>query len=392
MEKIFLFSAGFLFFIYGGYGILLWVVNRLFKNGQLAETTDEELPHVAVVIAAYNEEPIIESKIKNTLALNYPSDKLHIYLVSDGSTDKTNEIASRFKEVTILWSSLRRGKTAAINRAMKLISEPVTVFTDSNVMLNSGALINMVVHYADPYVGGVSGEKQVVDSADANASSTEGLYWKYESFLKHEDAKLSTLVGAAGELFSVRTALYEPIPDDTLLDDFIISMNIIRKGYRIAYEPTAYARELPSVNLNEEFKRKVRISAGGLQSVFRLPDLLNIFRYGVFTFQYLIHRVSRWILSPLLIVLAFISNAFIAFDSLQYLVLFEFQICFHICALAGWYCESKGIKIKALFVPFYFNFMHVCIVAGWFRYFSGKQDVRWQKAERLLGTEQLKNI
>lgn len=386
MEIIFWISILFIAFVYVGYGVVIWMANKILGSKTTLQYPTEELPEIAVLIAAYNEEAIIKEKINNTLSLNYPKEKLKIYVISDGSNDATNEIVKSFADVELLFEQSRKGKTAAINRAMPYVNEPVTIFTDANVMLNADALIEMVKHYADKKIGGVSGEKRVAVTG-ASAAATEGLYWKYESFLKNEDAKLNSLVGAAGELFSIRTSLFEALPEDTLLDDFMISMNIIRKGFKIAYEPNAYASENPSLNIKEEYKRKVRISAGGLQSVLRLADFINPANYGLLSFQYFFHRFSRWMITPVLIPLAFIANVFIAGQSDFYAAILIAQILFHTAALLGYYFESKNIRIKLLFIPYYFNFMHYCIVAGWIKYLSGNQQAAWQKASRLATVE-----
>jgi len=383
MKLLFFFSTITLAFIYVFYGIIIRLLNQLSKNKKQDQNLNFELPEVAFLITAYNEEEVIREKLINTLSLNYPADKLKVYVNSDGSDDKTNTIVSQFEKVKLLWKSERKGKTAAINRALPLIEEPIVIFSDANVMLNSEAILEMVKHYAQKNVGGVSGEKRVIANNLSSASGTEGLYWKYESFLKREDAKLKTLIGAAGELFSIRSNLFIPLPEDTILDDFMISMNIIKQGYRIAYEPEAYAKETPSLNISEEYKRKVRIGAGGLQSVLRLGIFLNPFSNFTIMFQYFFHRFSRWILSPILIPLAFISNLFLIEVNNLYLWIFIAQLIFHLSALLGWYFDRKKIHYKVFFIPFYFNFMHYCILAGWIKFLSGNQKVTWQKATRL---------
>ncbi len=383
MEIIFWISVLFIAFVYAGYGVVIWLANKILGSKNSRNQVVDQLPEIAILIAAYNEEDIIKEKLSNTLGLNYPKEKLKIYVISDGSTDETNRIVKSYSSVNLLFEQSRKGKTAAINRAMSYINEEITVFTDANVMLNADALLEIVKHYANEKTGGVSGEKRVIAASDASAAATEGLYWKYESFLKNEDAKLNSLVGAAGELFSIRTALFEPLQEDTLLDDFMISMSILRKGFKIAYEPGAFASENPSLNIKEEYKRKVRISAGGLQSVLRLLSFINPVKYGLLSFQYFFHRFSRWIITPILIPLAFIANACIATQSEFYAAMLLAQITFHVAAILGYYFEHKNIRIKILFIAYYFNFMHYCIVAGWIKYLTGNQQTAWQKASRL---------
>lgn len=187
-----------------------------------------------------------------------------------------------------------------MNRGMRFVTTPLVVFSDANTLLSKDAIRRIVDLFADPTTGCVSGEKRIMTGqAESAAGAGEGIYWKYESTLKRWDAKLYSVVGAAGELFAVRTELFQEVEPDTLLDDFIVSLRIAMKGYTIQYDPEAYAMETSSANVKEELKRKIRISAGGIQSVVRLRALLNIFRYGVLSFQYISHRVLRWTLAPL---------------------------------------------------------------------------------------------
>lgn len=384
MVIIFWFSVAGLLVIYAAYGVVLFALNTL-RNlfVRKAEAPAAGLPGVAVLIAAYNEEEVIAAKILNTMAIDYPAEKLKIYVVSDGSTDGTNKIVGGFGGVKLLFDPERRGKAAAINRAMKYINEEVTVFTDANVMINADAMQALVKHYENKKVGAVSGEKVVMADSRAAAAATEGMYWKYESFLKRQDAELSSLVGAAGELFSIRTGLFRPIAEDTLLDDFMISMNIIRQGYSVKYEPSAIACEKPSSDIYEEYKRKVRISAGGLQTILRTLDIANPGSYGVLSFQYLIHRVSRWTIAPLLILTALFSNLALLTTNKLYLVTFLLQLLFHASAIVGFYLNTRKQQVKLLHLPFYFDFMHYCVLMGWWRFAKGSQKAAWQRSARL---------
>lgn len=373
----------FLAFVYIGYGLVIKFINCFKTENTFIDVQKNELPNVAVIIAAYNEELVMEEKLKNTLSLNYPKEKIMIYAITDGSTDRTNEIVKQFPVVKLLWLPERKGKTSALNRVMGEVKEEISIFTDANVMLNENAVLEMVKHYIKEDVGGVSGEKRISINGNS-AASTEGIYWKYESFLKKEDSKLGTMVGAAGELFSIRSALFSNLSEDTLLDDFMISMSIVRKGYKIAYEKNAYAIEGPSLNIKEEYKRKVRISAGGLQSVLRLLDFLNPFKYKIISFQYFFHRFSRWIITPILIPLLFIVNVWLIQRGLFYFSLFILQIIFHSAALFGCIFEYSNKRFKYFYIPFYFNFMHYCLIIGWVNYLLGKQKVVWHKSIRSI--------
>ncbi len=380
---IFIISLAIVFYSYLGYGILLGLLVKLFGDKhQFANVADEGLPEVALVVAAFNEQDIIINKIENSLALNYPQDKLHMYFVTDGSDDLTSGIVKLFPQVRIFHQQARKGKLSAVDRVMKYVKEPVTVYTDANAMINKEAMRNMVRHFQNPQVGAVAGEKRVIMDGDAT-SAGEGIYWRYESLLKKWDYRLYSVVGAAGELFAIRTDLYEKPEPDTLIEDFVMTMRISAKGYRVAYEPQAQAVENSSESLEEEMKRKVRISAGGLQAVWRLVHILNPFKYGVLTFQYVSHRVLRWTLAPLALMLLFITNILLLETRHWFwIVCMVGQAVFYLSALLGYYLEGLNIRVKILFVPLYFTFMNINVYLGLLKLMGGSHSVLWPKAKR----------
>lgn len=392
LEILFWTGLFIVFYTYIGYGILLYALVRLKecfrKPIPRPLPADEELPPLTLFIAAYNEEDVVDEKMRNCLQLDYPADKLRILWVTDGSNDRTNERLSRWRQATVLHQPERQGKTAALNRGMPFVSTPLVVFTDANTCLNREALKEMVHAFADPRVGCVAGEKRIaVQSKDNAASGGEGLYWKYESTLKALDARLYSAVGAAGELFAVRRELFEAMPADTLLDDFILSLRIVMQGHTIAYCANAYATESGSANMREEEKRKVRIAAGGLQSIWRLRPLLNPFRYGIFSFQYVSHRVLRWSVTPVLLFLLLPLNALLAFTAsapLPYAVIWLLQALFYLMGSWGHYLSAKQIKNKILFIPYYFLFMNINVIRGfnYLRKRKGKANGAWEKARR----------
>jgi len=375
-------------YTYIGYGILLYLmvkIKEIFVKPQ--HRVPEELPSVTLLIAAYNEEDIVREKMANTNQLNYPSEKLEIVWVTDGSNDGTNKLLSEYSNVRILFEAKRGGKTAALNRAMPHIKSPIVIFTDANTMLNKEAVMEIVKSFSDPEVGCVAGEKRISDKEKDKASSGgEGIYWKYESTLKDLDSRLYTAVGAAGELFAIRLNLFEEMEPDTLLDDFILSMKIAQKGFRIKYCSKAYAIEDGSYNMAEEKKRKVRIAAGGIQSVWRLRGLLNFFRHPVLSFQYVSHRVLRWTITPLLLFLLFPLNIAIVLQggSVLYSVLLFLQILFYALAFLGKLMEERKVRNKILFIPFYFLFMNVNVIAGFFYLLKKRKgDGTWERAKRI---------
>jgi cellulose synthase/poly-beta-1,6-N-acetylglucosamine synthase-like glycosyltransferase len=255
-------------------------------------------------------------------------------------------------------------------------------------LLGRESIRRIVRLFSDPKVGCVSGEKRILDKeADRAAGAGEGLYWKYESALKRLDSELYSVVGAAGELFAIRTELYQEVEKDTLLDDFIISLRVAQKGYTIQYDPEAYAMETASANVKEELKRKIRISAGGLQSIVRLKSLLNFFKYGTLSFQYISHRVLRWTLAPLFLLMLIPIGLTAAvhegiFDFGFYSTLFWLQVLFYMAALLGWYYENRMMRVKVLFVPYYFLMMNLSVYLGFKRFIKGQQSVNWARAQR----------
>ncbi len=383
LSVIFWIALFVVFYTYLGYGLLLWglvqVRERLFPARKPA--APEELPEVTLLIAAWNEEAVIDEKMANCRALDYPEGRLRVTWVTDGSTDGTCDRLKAYADATVFHDPARRGKTAAVNRAMGLIKTPVVVFTDANTMLNPEAIREIVRCFDDPRVGCVAGEKRVA-SGDG-AAATEGVYWKYESKLKEWDYRLCTAVGAAGELYAVRRELYEAQPADTLLDDFMISMRIAQRGYRIAYCKRAYALESASADMREEGKRKRRIAAGGLQSVWRLRALLNPFRYGMLWFQYLSHRVLRWTLTPVLLVALLPINVALLWSPHAdlYAAVLALQVLFYAAALAGWQLEREGRRNRLLFIPYYFLFMNLNVFRG-AAYLVSHRGGTWERAKR----------
>lgn len=389
MKIILALSLFIVFYTFAGYGILLYFIikiKRAVKGGKPSITENASLlPTCTLIVAAYNEEYFIKEKIDNSLLLNYPQGKLKLLFITDGSSDKTPDIIAQYPQIQLLHQPQRAGKIAAVHRAMEYVDTDTVVFTDANTFLNKDALVKICRHYSDATVGAVAGEKrvQIDENADASAAG-EGFYWKYESALKKWDSELYSVVGAAGELFSVRRSLYQPVKADTVLDDFMISMLIAAKGYRIVYEPEAYATETASENVSEELKRKVRIAAGGIQSIIRLKKLFNPFPYPILSFQYISHRVLRWTITPFLLILSFILNGILAFEpgATGIRLLLFAQVLFYLLALLGFIMEKRQLRIKVLFIPYYFCVMNYAVLAGIIRYLSSTQSAVWEKAQR----------
>lgn len=386
IEITFWLSVAILFYCYLGYGILLlgWNTVKRFLDPFKRTSVSELLP-VTLVVAAYNEEAILHEKIGNTLQIDYPSDLLQVIFITDGSTDGSSELVSQYDFITLLHQNQREGKSAAIKRAMRFVQTPIVIFTDANSMLNADCIKAIVRHYADPRVGGVAGEKRIYShNTNSVIGNAEGLYWKYESFMKQQDSKFNTVVGAAGELFSIRTELFQLEEDSLILDDFVISMQVCLDGYKIQYEPAAYAVESPSASLLEEEKRKIRIAAGAFQATEYLTQGLHFIKNPLLGFQYFSRRLLRWIACPVLIVILFFANVWLVAhqQGAIFNCLLLAQVIFYFLAIIGRVLIVAGCRIGVLNIPFYFLFMNVCLVKGFFQYLQGRQTVLWEKSVR----------
>lgn len=388
LEWIFWIALAIVFYAFVGYGIVLYVmvlIKRLIKKN-IPQSKILFEPDITLVIPCFNEADILIEKINNCTQLDYPTAKLTLVFITDGSSDNSIKVLQQYPFIKILHENRRAGKTAAENRAMLFVNTPFVIFSDANTMLNKEAVRNIVKHFANDMVGCVSGEKRIItDTSDSASAAGEGIYWRYESLLKKLDSELYSAVGAAGELVAFRTSLYKDLPEDTLLDDFMQSMQMAAAGFKIVYEPEAYAVETASANVAEELKRKVRICAGGWQSISRLSSTLSCSRTPLLYFQYISHRVLRWTVTPFLLLTIFIINIFLLTNGNSfYQVLGIGQILFYAASIIGYVLENRRLRFKPLFVPYYFCVMNYAVVAGLKRYLSGNQKATWDKAQRKI--------
>lgn len=377
-----------LVYTYIGYPVILWVLVQI-KKKFLPDKNRynwQYEPEVCLFVTAYNEKDFVRQKVENSLKLDYPHEKVQYLWVTDGSDDETPDLLRQYPHNEVYHNPERRGKMHAMNRGMNYVKAPVVIFSDTNTLLNRNAIREIVACFSVDRIGCVAGEKRIVEhSADIASAAGEGLYWKFESWIKKLDAELNSAVGAVGELFAIRRELFEEVESDTILDDFIISLRIARKGYKIAYTPGAYAEETASLNVKEELKRKIRIAAGGMQSFLRLKSLLNPFRFGVLSWQFFSHKVMRWTLAPISLFLLFIINGLlIARNDIPnfYHFFFYLQLICYLLAIFGWIFENQRLRMKMLFAPYYFVSINYASVLGIFRYFRGKQSVQWEKSKR----------
>lgn len=377
-------------YTYVGYGVVLWLMVRLKRLFMKKETlpelpADDELPTVTLMICAYNERDIIEEKMENIRQLRYPRERFCIMWVTDGSSDDSNELLAAYPEVTLVFSPERKGKAAAMQHGLRENKAEIVVFTDANTMLNADAINEIVRQMMRSNVSCVSGEKRVAARQDGQAAAEgEGLYWKYESTLKRWDSELYSAMGAAGELFAVRMDHYREAPSNALLDDFMMSMLILKDGHRIAYTSNAYAMEYGSADMQEESKRKRRIAAGGLQSIWWLRSLMNPFTHPKVFFQFISHRVLRWSITPVALMALIPLNVALVLmkGGTVYTVIWILQILFYAAAFAGYVLASKGKKSKLLYVPYYFLFMNVNVFLSVRYLMTHSTSGTWEKAKR----------
>ena len=374
-------------YAYAVYPLLIAAIARL-KRNQPQPPLPDQLPRVTLFVTAFNEEQFVDEKIANSHALDYPADRLHLVWVTDGSDDNTNQLLAKYTNVKVFFEPERRGKVHAMKRGLQLIDTDIVIFTDANTMLSPESVKEMVRLFENPQIGCVAGEKRISSDARQNAASSgEGAYWLYESWIKRNDAAAGSAIGAAGELFAMRRGLYQPISDNTLLDDFEISLRIALTGYKIGYSPRACAIERPSANIAEEMKRKVRIAAGSFQTMLRLGGLFNIFRHPMLTFQYVSHKVLRWVVVPLAMVLIIPLNIYLcAINNFSISNIYTWtlaaQALFYAASFIGFALQNKKLNASWIYIPYYFFLANKAMWLGFWRFCRNTQSVNWERAQR----------
>jgi cellulose synthase/poly-beta-1,6-N-acetylglucosamine synthase-like glycosyltransferase len=330
-----------------------------------------------LIIPAFNEEAVIAEKLENTFGLDYPPERREILVVADGSTDRTAEIVEGYasRGVRLLFQPQRQGKIAAMNRAVLHVCGDILVFSDANAMIERGSLRALLRSFADLHVACVSGEKRIRPEGQVQAQG-ESAYWRYEALLKQADSLVSTAIGAVGEFFAIRREHYRPMENDCLIEDFVLSMRLVMEGWRVVYEPEAVAWEEASPSLRAEWERRARNAAGGFQAIGRLRELFSP-RYGLVAFQFLSHKVLRW-MSPFLMLLVWGCSA-VLYSMPHYRFLFWGQVGFYLLALLGWATALLGWQCRPLQLIFYFCFANATALGGFFRYVTGAQSVTWKK-------------
>jgi len=379
LEGVFFVSAALLVYHYALYPALVIACARLVRRQPIPPP--ETWPKVSFIIAAYNEERVIAGKVSNTLALDYPKERIEIIVVSDGSNDATEAVVRSFapQGAISLHEPQRRGKTAALNRAVKRANGDIVIFSDANNDFAPNAIRKLVRHFADPSVGGVCGAKRIKPDAERQSSAGDGLYWRYESALKFAESKLGTITNADGEIFAVRRDLYRTVPEHIINDDAQITLDLVKQGYRVRYEPEAQSYEFASIHIRDDFHVKVRMVAGGFQTLVENAAALFPLR-SWFAWSFFSHKTLRW-LAPLFLILALAASAALSAEPLYRAALVA-QLGFYGLALIGYWRIGRGALPTAISIPFYFTAMNLAALWGMLRFLRRSQTVQWRKAQR----------
>jgi cellulose synthase/poly-beta-1,6-N-acetylglucosamine synthase-like glycosyltransferase len=371
-------------YAYIAYPALIFACSRLFGRQPRPPVLDDtDVPRVSLLIAALNEEQVIQERIENALTLDYPADKLEIVIASDGSTDRTPEIVRDFERrypnrVRLLDYAKRRGKATVLNESLPKLSGDLIALSDANTFFEPSALKHLARWFSAPTVGVVCGKLNLINPK--SGKNVDSLYWRYETFLKDCEGRLGALLGSNGAIYALRREDYRPIAPDTIIDDFMIPLLIKMKGRkRIVYDVDAIALEETPSDIRDEFRRRSRIGAGGFQSLTRLWQLL-LPVYGWTAFAFWSHKLIRW-LCPACLVAALIANVLLIGNSL-YTVTLVSQLGFYGAALAGSFIPGEAPPARLLRLTTMFASMNLALAIGFWRWMAGLQRGTWQRTAR----------
>lgn len=360
------------------YPLILWILSkRRTKQQKNIKDIGSKKYSVTLLIAAYNEETVIKEKLDNALKLDLMGNNFEIVVGSDGSTDKTNEIVKAYSQkyplIKLINYTDRAGKVNVINKSIAHCSGEIVILSDANAMYNAVAVINLLKHFSDSHVGCVAGEKRI-KTTDNMISSNEGLYWKLESFIKKLEEKVSTVIGADGACYAIRKNLFMPLPQDTAVDDFLLSMKIVEQGYKIAYEKDAYSFEETGQTLQQELKRKIRIAAGNF---YNLRFLKSFFSINLESFMFISHKFLRWISPIFFITLTVILLMNI--DDIENKILFFILLLSYLIGVVGFFFQHCSITDnKIIKIITYFYLVVLAQLLGFIRFLKGTQKAIWE--------------
>ena len=383
LHYLFWFPLGFIVYTYALYPLFILAAARLRRRPAPPVQADDRLPPVTLIIATYNEEDTIEAKLANCDELDYPRHLLEIIVVSDGSTDGTDEILRRSSGIVFIEADGHFGKPHQLNRALAKARGEIVVFSDARQIYRPDALRMLVRRFADPRVGVVSGELILRDPGAGKHSGGEpgagaaehiGLYWRYEKLLRNAESRVDSTLGATGAIYAIRRELAAPIPDDTILDDIEIPLQAFRKGYRVVFEPEAVAYDRPSTDIGAEFRRKVRTLAGNYQLFARNGWLLLPWRNRIWL-QSVSHKFFR-LLVPYAMAAVLVATALLG--GAIWRVFFFAQLCCYAVGIAALRSEALRGNRPAGFLAVFLS-LNAAVVVGLYRWLVGTADVRWRR-------------
>lgn len=391
MQIIFWVSVGLVVYTYFGYPLLLIAVTSIVQlyrdvwflldrsSRRKQRLADADLPTVTIVIPAHNEEDAIAAKIENSLSLNYPSEKLEVIVGSDGSDDRTNEIAASLAGPGVILAAYpeRRGKPSVINDTVARATGDIIILSDATTMIDSDAVRHIVRHFSDPDVAAVNGELRFVSPGEGYRG--EGMYWRYEVMIKFLENRLGVVLGSSGALCAIRRSVFRPIPANCICDDLVITLNAFLDGHRGVYDPEAQSVEETAASVKQESSRRERIGAGNFQALALTWPLL-LPNHGWFALAYLSHKIFKWI-TWVFMVGALVANALLL-DQTFYQVMFALQAAFYVSAILRKLPFRIPILSKIGALTYYFISMHVALFRGLVRYLRGTQRVAWQRQHR----------
>ena len=380
MEYLFWLSALIIFYTYFGYPILLMIIEPKKRINTIIDFNNWDIKFEFLVLA-YNEEKVIKKKIENSLLIlkNFKNAKLRV--VSDGSTDMTNRICNSYtSHPQFIFSPLSRsGKSQAINKIMNLLEAEIVVFSDANVEYTEKTLVNLLEPYKNPTIGFTCGKVVYNNPGEIVSGKGESFYWKYENFIKKQESKIGFIAGATGAVYSIRRNLFLPLKSNCINDDFTISMNIIKQGFKSKYVEDAIVYESVAPTVEAEFNRHVRDATGHYLSLLHLKSLLNPF-LGMSSFVFWSHRVFRWLV-PFLLIFLFILNRILITNQF-YLLLFCLQFLFYSLALFAFLFRKMGKLPFFLFIPFYFCNLNTALFIGFIKSIFTIQNGMWESTKR----------
>jgi cellulose synthase/poly-beta-1,6-N-acetylglucosamine synthase-like glycosyltransferase len=374
MEVIFWLLAAVVVYVYAGYPLLLVVLSGLGARRPVRKSEIE--PGVTLIVSAFNEAAVIAEKIRNSLALDYPREKIEVLVISDASDDGTDEIVGQFaaQGVRLLRMNDRGGKTLGLNAGVRAAKGEIVVFSDANAMYLPDAIRKMTRNFADPAVGAVVGESTYADAA-GGAQKSESLYWKYETGIKRLETQIGSTVGGDGAIYAIRRSLYRDMRADAL-SDFVNPMQIVMAGYRCIYEPQAQSVEEAAEGFDKEFRRKVRIVNRAWRATWTLPALLNPLRFGWFSLELVSHKLLRWLM-PLFLVAVLLLNVLLVERAPLYSWLLVLQLVFYALALAGYLTRGRPTQPRLIYVPYYFCLVNIASARGIIEAYRGRTYTTW---------------